>query len=151
MYRQVIRRETGICKKNFYFSIFLTSSIKKRTFGGIKNSGRLSKLTFMCTECDFEAGILSNKTKILMNFLGCEPQFVRVYRKLLTRLSETHSSCTVDHFEENENSLEKIIFHLSRIERPNIFDCRQSFLCFVLKSAFCVSKGPFWYVFWSFL
>ena len=70
LYRRVFRGENGNCKKKFTFLFFLTSGRKKRTSVGIKNSGRLSKLTFMCTECHFEGKNLSNKTNFLMNFLG---------------------------------------------------------------------------------
>ena len=105
----------------------------------------------MCTEAHFEGKNLSNKTKFPLNVLGWEPQVVRNYRELQTRLSKLHSICANDHSEENQNSLETTVFYHFRNKGRKISDFRQSLLCTVGKTAFCVCRAQFWYVLWTIL
>ena len=142
--------EKQYLKKPFYKLCPFWNLITKqfRIFDG-EISTRLSKLTSMCTEAHFEGKNLSNKTIFPLNFLGCEPQIVRNYRNFPTSLSKPHSICAIDHCEENRNSLENTVFYHFRNKGRKIFDFRQSLLCTVGKTAFCVCRGHFWYVFWT--
>ena len=111
LYRRVFRGETGICRKTFHF-FWLSDFRHTRTDVWWKrNSARLSKLTLMCTESLFEGKNISSKTKLFKIFLGSAIEVVRICRKLLTRLSEPHSTCTDDLFVVNQVSVKKFFNH----------------------------------------
>ena len=98
----------------------------------------MSKLTYTCTECHFEAKRFSKKTKFSKFFLWFEPQTFRCLWKLLVRLSKPHSICRNDHFVVNQISVKFFCPFWSK--GPKIFYFRRFFSAMLSKKHFATPE-----------